>query len=230
MGEIASALSHELNQPLSATASYLQASLRLLERKPLDIQLVKDALSGGNEQVLRAGNIIRRLREFAASGEVERKLEPLPPLLKEAGELAMTSADDSGVSLRFSIEPDVGLVLADKIQIEQVVLNLARNGIEAMAGCPRRELVIGAAHTLEEMVEVCVADSGPGISPEVAQRLFQPFMTTKRQGMGVGLSICRTIVEAHGGRIWAEPNPRGGTIFFFTLWPVPRDVADGEGA
>jgi two-component system sensor kinase FixL len=229
MGEVASALAHELNQPLSATASYLQGSLRLLDREPLDRALIREALTDGNEQLMRAGAILRRMRNFAARGDIERRFENLPQILQEAGSLAMIGAHRRGMTLYFAIEQDVGLVLGDRVQIEQVVLNLARNAIEAMEGCPRRELLIGAAHTLEEMVEVSVADTGHGIDADVASRLFKPFVTTKRQGMGVGLSICRSIVEAHGGRIWAEPNPRGGAVFFFTLRPAPREVADGEG-
>jgi two-component system sensor kinase FixL len=229
MGEMASTIAHELNQPLSATASYLQGSLRLLGREPLDQLLVREALAGANEQILRAGAIVRRLRDFVASGEIERRCENLPQILEEAGSLAMIGAQRRGMTLHFAIEQDVDLVLADRVQIEQVVLNLARNAIEAMERCPRRELLIGAAHTREEMVEVSMADTGPGLSPDVVPRLFQPFITTKRQGMGVGLSICRSIIEAHGGRIWAEPNPRGGTIFFFTLRPAPREVAGEAG-
>lgn len=229
MGEMASALAHELNQPLSATASYLQGSLRLLDREPLDLAQIREALAGGNEQLMRAGAIVRRMRDFVARGDIERRFENLPQILQEAGSLAMIGAHRRGMTLYFAIEPDVGLVLGDRIQLEQVVLNIARNAIEAMEGCPKRELMIGAANTLEEMVEVSIADTGPGISPDVAERLFKPFVTTKRQGMGVGLSICRSIVEAHGGRIWAEPNPRGGCVFFFTLRPAPLEVADGEG-
>jgi two-component system sensor kinase FixL len=225
MGELASTIAHELNQPLSATASYLQGSIRLLDREPLDRPLIREALTGANEQILRAGGIVRRLRDFVARGEIERRCESLPQILQEAGSLAMIGAQRRGMTLHFAIEQDVDQVLADRVQLEQVVLNLARNAIEAMERCPKRELLIGAAHTREEMVEVSMADTGPGISAELIPRLFQPFVTTKRQGTGVGLSICRSIIEAHGGRLWVEPNPRGGTIFFFTLRPVPREAA-----
>ena len=217
LGEMSSALAHELNQPLTAAANFLNGSLVLLEREPFDKVRMRDMIGMGVEQILRGGQIIRRLREFVSRGEAERRIENLAKLLEEAGALAMLGAKDKGVRLRFEISPKVELVLADKVQIQQVALNLIRNAIEAMQDAPRRELIVGANRTADDMVEVFVSDTGHGISAEAAQQLFQPFFTTKAEGMGVGLSISRTIIEAHGGRIWVEPNPAGGTIFRFTL-------------
>ncbi|HZZ33790.1 MAG TPA: PAS domain S-box protein, partial [Phenylobacterium sp.] len=229
MGEMASALAHELNQPLSATANYIQGSLRLLAEEPIDKAVVKDALTIAGEQMFRAGDIIRRLRDFVSKGETERQIENLPQLLEEAGALAMVGAKDRGVRLRFDIAPGVEAVLVDKVQIQQVVLNLMRNGVEAMADSPRRDLVVAARPAPDDMVVVSVSDSGPGLSPEVARQLFQPFVTTKKHGMGVGLSISRTIVEAHGGRIWAEGEPGQGATFQFSLRAVQEEeIADGE--
>ena len=229
MGEMASALAHELNQPLSAIANYVKGSVRLLDEEPVDKETLKGALTKAGEQALRAGQIIRRLRDFVGKGEAERRIENLPQLLEEAGALAMVGAKEQGVRLRFDVHRGVGLVLADKVQIQQVVLNLMRNAIDAMEDTPRRDLLVRARPAPDDMVDVSVSDTGPGISPEVADQLFQPFITTKRQGMGIGLSICRTIVEAHGGRIWVERNPQGGTIFHFTLRAVPEgELNDGE--
>jgi len=229
MGEMASALAHELNQPLSATANYIQGSLRLLKQDPVDKPMIADALAVAGEQMFRAGDIIRRLRDFVSKGETERRLENLPQLLEEAGALAMVGAKDRGVRLRFDIAPGIGLALVDKVQIQQVVLNLMRNAVEAMADTAQRDLLVSAQNADEGMVIVSVRDTGAGISEEIADQLFQPFITTKHEGMGVGLSISRTIVEAHGGRIWAEPAPGGGTVFSFTLRAVQeREVADAE--
>jgi two-component system sensor kinase FixL len=230
LGEMASALAHELNQPLSAAANYIRGSLRLLDRQQPDKPKIKDALGQAAEQTLRAGQIIRRLRDFVAKGEADRRIESLPQLLEEAGALAMVGAKERGVRLRFALDPQVDLVLADKVQIQQVVLNLMRNAVDAMADTDRRDLLVSTRPSAEGMVEVSVTDTGPGISPEVAEHLFQPFITTKQTGMGVGLSISRTIVEAHGGRIWVEPNPAGGAIFRFTLAAAPQEEdisADG---
>jgi len=229
LGEMASALAHELNQPLTAAANFLKGCLMLADREPLDKARLKQNISLAADETLRAGKIIRRLREFVSKGEAERRIENLPKLLEEAGALAMVGAKDRGVRFRFQMDPSVDLVLADKVQIQQVALNLIRNAIEAMEDMSRRELVVGAAPTVEDMVEVFVSDTGHGISPDVADQLFQPFMTTKQQGMGVGLSICRTIIEAHGGRIWVAPNPSGGTIFRFTLPAVLKgELIDDE--
>ena len=218
LGEMASALAHELNQPLSATANYVKGCVRLIDQGGLtDPAKIRAALEAASEQILRAGQIIRRLREFVSKGEAERRVESLPKLLEEAGALAMVGAKERGVKLRFRIERGVDQVLADKVPIQQVVLNLIRNAIDAMETTADRNLVVGARNAPDGMVEVFVSDSGPGIKPEMAQRLFEPFLTTKKSGMGVGLSISRTIVEAHGGRIWAEPNPAGGAVFRFTL-------------
>jgi two-component system, LuxR family, sensor kinase FixL len=224
MGEMASALAHELNQPLSAIANYLKGSRRLIENSTQDQSaLLRDAMDKAADQALRAGQIIRRLRDFVARGENERRVESVKKLIEEASALALVGAKDQGVRVRFQFDPAVDLVLADKVQIQQVLLNLLRNAIEAMETSQRRELIISTAASNDDMIAISVADTGCGIAPEIASELFQPFITTKRHGMGVGLSICRTIVEAHGGQIDAEPNPAGGTIFRFTLQPVSRE-------
>jgi two-component system sensor kinase FixL len=222
LGEMASAMAHELNQPLTAAASFMKGCLVLLKRKPLDEARLADMISQGADQALRAGQIIRRLRDFVSKGEAERRIEALPQLLEEAGALAMVGARDRNVRLRYEIDPRVNLVLADKVQVQQVAMNLIRNGIEAMEDAARKEILVGARLAADDMVEVHVSDTGHGIAPEAADQLFQPFMTTKASGMGIGLSISRTIIEAHAGRIWVEPNPGGGTIFRFTL-PRVRD-------
>jgi two-component system sensor kinase FixL len=223
LGEMASALAHELNQPLAAISNYVTGSRALLARPGSDPAKVDDALERASEQALRAGQIIRRLRDFVARGETERRVESLPRLLHDASALALVGAREHGIDIRFAIDPAASLVLADKVQIQQVVLNLIRNAMDAMEECSRRELRIGSRALEGGMAEVSVADTGPGISAEVAGQLFQPFVTTKADGMGIGLSISRTIVESHGGRLWAEPAPTGGTIFRFTLKMVDEE-------
>ncbi|WP_082560044.1 MULTISPECIES: PAS domain-containing sensor histidine kinase [unclassified Brevundimonas] len=229
MGEMASALAHELNQPLSAMANYLKGSLRLLDAEAIPRDRLRDAIHKAGDQALRAGDIIRRLRDFVARGEAERRVESLPKLIEEASALALVGAKEHGVRVLFRFSPEIDLVLADKVQIQQVVLNLIRNAIEAMEEAKRKVLEIRLDPVADEYAQVTVADTGSGISPDIADQLFQPFVTTKRTGMGVGLSISRTIVEAHGGRIWVEPNPGGGTRFCFTLRSVgEEELYDGE--
>jgi two-component system, LuxR family, sensor kinase FixL len=217
MGEMASALAHELNQPLSAIANYLRGSRRLLEVPALDRARLADALEKANDQALRAGQVIRRLRDFVQRGETERKVERLSNLVEEASALALVGAKPQGVLVRYELSPDVEYVLVDKVQIQQVLINLIRNALDAMEISQRRELLISTALNDDETALVSVADTGPGISSDIKEQLFQPFVTSKPTGMGVGLSICRNIIEAHGGRIWAEPNHEIGTIFRFTL-------------
>lgn len=231
MGEMASALAHELNQPLSAIANYLRGSQRLIaDRADPESLRVKGALEKAAEQALRAGQIIRRLRDFVARGETETHIESMTKLVEEASALALVGAKQHGVRVRFQLDPAADRVLADKVQIQQVLHNLIRNAVEAMgeAEAGRRELLVTTAPRENGTVEVAVADTGPGIAPDISAQLFQPFVTTKREGMGVGLSISRTIVEAHGGQLWAEANPGGGAVFRFTLRTLaeesPSDV------
>jgi two-component system sensor kinase FixL len=218
LGEMASTLSHELNQPLTAVANYLKGCRRLLDGgQSHDLPLVRDAVERAAEQALRAGEIIRRLREFVARGETETEVEPVTRLVEEAAALALVGASETGVRVSFDFDPRAVWVLADRIQVQQVLLNLMRNAVEAMQETQRRDLALSTHRVDPETVRITVADSGSGIAPEIAHQLFQPFVTTKRQGMGVGLSISRTIIESHGGRLWVEANPTGGAVFHLTL-------------
>jgi two-component system sensor kinase FixL len=218
MGEMASTLAHELNQPLSAIANYMKGSRRLLEAAGDERSAkIRDAIDKAAAQALRAGDIIRRLRDFVARGESERLVESVNKLVEESSVLALVGAKELGVRVRFDLTPGADLVLVDRVQIQQVLLNLIRNAVEAMDACDRRELSLRTTTGDDGMIVVAVADTGHGMAAEVTAQLFKPFVTTKSQGMGVGLSISRSIIDAHGGRIWAEPNPGGGTVFRFTL-------------
>jgi len=173
---------------------------------------------------MRAGHIIRRLREFVARGESDRRVESLPKLIEDASTLALMGAREGGIAVSFRLDPKADCVLADRIQIQQVLVNLIRNAIEVMTeSAGERRLEIATAVDSHGLAEIVVADTGSGLAPEVAAHLFQPFVTTKKKGMGLGLSICRTIIEAHGGRIWVEQRPGGGTIFRFTLRRPPEE-------
>jgi two-component system sensor kinase FixL len=217
MGEMAAALAHELNQPLSAIANYLNVAQLLLRSENAGSEAIKP-MGKAAEQTLRAGDIIRRLREFIAGGGPERSVESLSKVIQEAASLALTGARERGVRVEIAEDGAADRVLIDKVQVQQVVVNLVRNALEAMETSSRRELRITTRAHSEAFAQVTVADTGSGISETVASRLFQPFVTTKGGlGMGVGLSICRTIIEAQGGRIWTEPTPGGGAQFSFTL-------------
>ncbi|MGE3719337.1 MAG: PAS domain S-box protein [Bauldia sp.] len=225
MGEMASTLAHELNQPLSAIANYLRGARRLIERPETDSSAVSMALDKAADQALRAGDIIRRLRDFVGRGEEQRSVEPVTKLIEEASALALVGAKELGVQVSFRLDPAVPIVLVDRVQIQQVLVNLIRNAVDAMAGSQRRELVVSTRPADDDMVEVAVSDTGPGIDPAIAPTLFQPFQTTKAHGMGVGLSISRTIIEAHGGRIAVDAHAGAGAVFRFT---VPSASVAGE--
>lgn len=218
MGEMASALAHELNQPLAAISNYMKGSRRLLAGSTdPNAAKIESAMDRAAEQALRAGQIIRRLRDFVSRGESEKRVESLSKLIEEAGALGLAGAREQSVQLRFNLNPEFDLVLADRVQIQQVLVNLFRNALEAMAQSPRRELIVTNAKVADDMIEVEVSDTGSGFHEDVKPNLFQTFFTTKDTGMGVGLSISRSIIEAHGGRMWAESNASGGATFRFTL-------------
>lgn len=220
MGTMASTLAHEVNQPITAVANYVQGVRSLIGEPspdPETVAMIEDALDGAYTEALRAGQIVRRLRAFVARGETEKSIESLPPLVSETGGFAAIDARQQNIHVTFDLDPDASPVLIDRIQIQQVLLNLLRNAIEAMADSPMREITVTTRNDGDEMVRVTVADTGPGVDPDLCNRLFTAFATTKADGMGLGLSICRTIVEANGGRIWMEPDPSGGAQFHFTL-------------
>jgi two-component system, LuxR family, sensor kinase FixL len=255
MGTLATSLAHELNQPLTAIANYVEAARDMLEknaqnigavskalgppnisadgvetRKLLEenaetIAIVREALNECASQSVRAGQIVRRLRDFVSRGESEQRIESLQRLITEASALALVGAGDQNMEVDVRLDPSADRVLVDRIQMQQVLLNLIRNAIEAMADSPVRRLLIYSERQADGLIRITVADSGPGIAEDVAQRLFQPFQSTKASGMGLGLSISATIVSAHGGRIWAEPSKLGGTAFHFTIIDADSEEA-----
>jgi signal transduction histidine kinase len=225
LGQMVSALAHEVNQPLTAIGSYVRAGLRLIQAE--DSSKAADALQKAADQVVRASQVIQRLRQFVRKDAGQRDVEDIRRTIEEAAAIAMLGPEGRQVRLGTEFEPDTPLVSIDKVQIAQVLLNLIRNAVEAMQASARRELVIRTRTSGDGMVEVSVVDSGPGLPPEIRERLFQPFTTTKPSGMGVGLSICRAIVESHGGGIWVVDPPGGGTGFHFTV-PAATATAGGE--
>jgi two-component system sensor kinase FixL len=227
MGTMASTLAHELNQPLTAVANYVEAARDLVpeDQRDLHAELFREALDGAAQQAVRAGQIVRRLRDFVARGDVEKSVTDLHALIREAAGLGLIGATEKSVQAYFNFDPSARTVFVDRVQIQQVLINLLRNSMEAMQASPVRELTISTAIEDVDHVRVTVADTGPGLSPEVADQLFQAFASTKDEGLGLGLSICRTIIEAHDGRIWAEPGEQGGTRFHFT---VTRGEAEGD--
>ena len=217
LGQLVSALAHEVNQPLSAMANYVNGARRLLTAG--NEAAVRQALERIGEQAERARQIIRRLRDLARKGTTERRVENLGATIDESLALALVG---TGARVRVSVNvaPDAREAVIDKVQIQQVLLNLMRNAVEAMAASPRPDLTITTTRQ-DDRIEVRVADTGPGLAPEVRARLFQPFVTTKPDGMGVGLSVCQTIIESHGGEMRADDGPEGGTVFHFTVPSAP---------
>jgi signal transduction histidine kinase len=215
LGQMVSGLAHEVNQPLTAVGSYVRAGRRLVVAG--DAAKADEALQKAADQVTRASQVIQRLRQFVKKADGQHDSEDVRQTIEEAAALALLGAEGRGVQLAMDFAADLPAVLIDKVQIQQVLLNLMRNAVEAMHGSSRRELRISTRMSSDDQVEVSVADSGPGLPEVVREKLFQPFVTTKPSGMGVGLSICRGIVEAHGGRMWLADRPGGGADFRFTL-------------
>jgi PAS domain S-box-containing protein len=225
-GQLAAALAHELNQPLTATTNSVNAARRLLAYDDREkLETAREVMEEAAEQTLRAGQIIRRLRDFVTRGESEMQVESVAAMVTEASALALMGFESLGVSVRLCFHAQTANVIADRVQVQQVLANLIRNAVEGMTESIRRELVISTSSLDDATIEIAVADSGSGIPASALEHLFQPFISTKPQGMGLGLSICRSIVEVHGGRLLCERNPAGGTIFRFTL---PASPADGE--
>jgi two-component system sensor kinase FixL len=227
MGQLASALAHELNQPLAAILNYVNTA-KLLAAKSTDPMGPRfgELLDKAAEQAGRAGQIIRRLRDFLLRRESERSLEDINAIVEEAAALSLVGATERGVVTRRDFADDLPPVSVDRIQIQQVLVNILRNAMEAMQESAIRQLTLTTSRQDGDFVAVAISDTGSGMSDEVARRLFEPFVTTKERGMGFGLSISRSIIEEHGGRIWAEPNPSGGTIFRFRL-PTAEGEDDG---
>jgi len=227
MGTLASSLAHELNQPLTAISSYSEGAINLLsdEVDPEKLAMALEALKEVSSEAVRAGEIVRRMRDFLSHGQTEHRIESLPRLITEANALALVGSKEHGIDVQVTLDPAVVEVFVDRIQIQQVLFNLIRNAIEAMIESPVRQLAISSKAGPGEFVTVSIEDTGAGIDETIAPQLFQPFITSKQKGMGIGLSICRTIVEAHGGRIWCEAGRETGTIFRFTL---PQAGADDD--
>ena len=227
MGELAASLAHELNQPLTAILSNAQAALRFLSHRPADLEEVREILEDIVKDNSRAGEVIRRMRALVKKEKLEFALLDLANVIREVVVLVHSDAILQNVKVTMDIEDHSPPVRGDKVQLQQVVLNLLLNAFDAMSGCPadEREVILRLAHDGTESIHVAVSDRGTGLSGDKLDKLFQPFFTTKGEGLGMGLSICRSIIEAHGGRLWAENNAIRGATFYFTL---PVEGAQGQ--
>ncbi|MGD9544770.1 MAG: nitrogen regulation protein NR(II) [Methylocystis sp.] len=214
---MAAGLAHELKQPLTAIGVYLNFARRYLNEKDLSVQKIAETLDNADAQVFRASQIMDNLRQFIARGETTKTPQNLNPVIRTACAFTDSLAKLHNVKTTINLDASPDIVLINKVQIQQVVVNLKRNAVEAMQNCARREMRVSTGLIDGDLIRADVADTGPGLPDEVKDRLFEQFTTTKPHGLGVGLSISRSIIEAHNGKIWAEPNPGGGTIFSFAL-------------
>lgn len=226
LGQMASALSHEINQPLAAAMNFANTCRRLLDK--VNDPKIEKALSMAEkavEQVGRAGDIVHRLRHFTEKRPPHRAIADINRVIEEATGLALIGTIGHGIESELKLAPGLPWVHIDAIQVQQVVINLVRNSVDAMAATERKSLCVETKLTPDNLVEVCVCDTGSGLANSVAGQVFEPFITTKPEGIGIGLSISQTIVQAHGGELWAKANRSGGTTFHFTL---PTATADKE--
>ena len=225
VGEMGSALAHELTQPLSAVSGFVEASAALIDQGGGEFPArVREYMEQAVAQALRAGAVVRLLREFTVRGDTERSVEDINAVVEEICALATVGTATDGIDLKLNLAADLPPVLIDHVQIQQVVLNLVRNSIDALGDCATRTITVATVPG-GDRVEVVVSDNGPGLPSEIRERVFEPFVSTKRDGIGIGLSICRTIVEAHGGRIAVDTGTECGTGFRFSV-PVFDESSD----
>jgi two-component system sensor kinase FixL len=224
LGELSASMAHELNQPLTAILSNVQAARRFLAASPQDLSEIREILTDIEEDDRRAGEVIRRLRVMILKGETDRQLLSLHDQVREVAELLSPDARIRQVVVRLEPDPALPPVRADRVQISQVILNLMMNGVDAMEKIrpDQRELVLRTWRYDDQSAALSIRDRGPGITASPVDRIFEPFYTSKHDGMGLGLSICRSIVESHGGRIWASNNPDGGATIQMVL-PISRE-------
>lgn len=217
VGSLTTALAHELNQPLAAITNYMEAAQDLVDTSDADPGNLREAMSSAAEQAMRAAKIVSRLRDFIARGESSRRTESLGKLVREATALALLGSGKDEIEMRVALDPQSDRVNVNGINVQQVLFNLVRNALDAMEELPIKRIEIRSEPAANSMVQLTISDTGSGIPAEMVDDLFEPFRSTKRSGMGLGLSICRTLVEAQGGRIWAEPGKAGGSRFSFTM-------------
>jgi len=230
MGELASALAHEVNQPLTAIKTYCRTCLRMLDRGDLGEQDLRQAMSQSLHSAEHAREVVSKLRAFIKRGEMKPHPAPVARLIRDCRILLETEANHHRVALALKVPRGLPNVRVDTVLIQQVVFNLARNGIEAIneSDGTERRLIVEALQESSDEVVICVSDSGNGVSEELKEKLFDPFVSTRKHGLGIGLSLCRSVVDRHGGRVWLADGPGPGATFCFSL-PVDRAVSAPDG-